>query len=424
MQTIDYWAGTDAGNGGASGTDFVDKNTATGYRGTSLKSGWFNAVQDEIVNAITDSGQNLDELDSNQLKNAIKQFLVLTDKTITVDYVNGDDLTGNFTNSFGTLQGAIDFASKCQIYRNATLTINVNSNCGIRAESTINFSHANGNRVKISALSESSPVNVSSTSYSGSLVTINTSSAHSLAIGDYVLINGVTPANYNMFGKVNTTPTTTQFTISIGSSFTIPAYSSGGTVTKQANVFTFSNTDAFILDGVIGELNMAVHQTGTLSGAAKIGFFVNKNGIVNDGKIMSTGFSYGLLMKSSSVFSADIFCNSNVSNIRLYSSTIKDSKMNGNLCANDNIISDNSTISANEVTVCNSGRYGLNLYKTYFADNTISKIGNNTTFDFVLSACSVCFANGITAISHTSNCVFQTFYTTGSDSRFGCCINS
>jgi len=72
MELIDFYAGTDAGNGGASGVLFVDKNPGTGYKGTYLKAGWFNGLQTELQTTIEASGQVLSDTDLGQLQKAIQ----------------------------------------------------------------------------------------------------------------------------------------------------------------------------------------------------------------------------------------------------------------------------------------------------------------------------------------------------------------
>lgn len=387
---------------------------------------------------------------------------VTNNVTITVDYTNGNDTTGDFGNSFATLQGAINWLSGVVIQRNVTVTISVNSNCGIRAESPIYFSHPQGMQVKINALNESAGVSVSSISYSTPTLTVNTSTAHNLTTGNYVTITSVSPSHYNLFGIVASTPTSTQFTITWVASLTIPAYSSGGTVIKQGNVFTFNNTNGFIIDGHLGELNIAVSQTGNLSGAEKIGVLLgglkevvestnkyNGDAHLHKGKLYTTGFYIGVYTKLSSIYNTTVISNKSfLFGCYLVSSKTTGSTFttNGNnygflledsiaerdcyIYSNNNTTTgidcnNNSTLFTISFVANNNGSYGVFAHTSKMAGCTLlATFSGNGVYDIYLQSRSHTIANGLTSNNHTSNCTFQTFYTTGSDNRFGCCINS
>lgn len=131
MQTIDFWAGTDAGNGGASGTEFADENVGTGYLGTEIKSGWLNSVQNELVNAIVNSGLTLDELDETQLEQAIKIYSQLQGIPIGMPiplwYTGVNSVVSVFSNNFIQLSKDLTGAglyNEGKITGQATVTTN------------------------------------------------------------------------------------------------------------------------------------------------------------------------------------------------------------------------------------------------------------------------------------------------------------
>ena len=83
-------------------------------------------------------------------------------------------------------------------------------------------------------------VNISSASWAGGTATVNTSAAHTLAVGDKTVIASVTPSGYNGTFIVATVPTTTQFTVAMAAN--PGAYTSGGTSSRISNVIIHSTT--------------------------------------------------------------------------------------------------------------------------------------------------------------------------------------
>ena len=401
-----------------------------------------SVITDNQFTLVNNSYENLAGVTIDRVKTTAELLAtgfnkpITSNTTITVDYTTGSDINGSLTSSFATLQGAINYLSKYSISRDVLVTINVNNNCGVRASTPIYFSHPQGENVKITALNEGANIVVSSMSYATPTITVNTSTAHGLVANDYVTITGVTPANYNLFGIVASTPSSTQFTITWGAGLTIPAYTSGGIVVKQNNVFTFNNTNGFIVDGKIGELNIACSQTGTLSGEFKSGVLIgglkevvggvnyyNGNAGVNKGKIYSRNFTFGLNLQNSYLGNCNLINNENfLANLYSVNSNIQLSNITSNYSnPNDGINSINSNITLSNLTACNC-RIALSLgNRSFIQNNIIIKIGNNSLLDISLGQSSWTFGNGIT-VAYNMNIPFDTFQTSGD--TFGCMVRS
>ena len=83
-------------------------------------------------------------------------------------------------------------------------------------------------------------VNISSATWAGGVATFNTSTAHTLAVGDKTVIASVTPSGYNIPAGaiVLSVPTTTQFTVAMAAD--PGAYTSGGTSSRISNMISQS----------------------------------------------------------------------------------------------------------------------------------------------------------------------------------------
>lgn len=383
------------------------------------------------------------------------------DTTLQINSTTGNDSTGDgVTIPFATIQGCIDFLSKCIISNTSTVTVTINNGI-INLSPETRFTHPNGNRIKLNLMNESSPITINGASYASPTITFSTSSNHGLTTGDYVKIVNVIPTNYNQFGVVVSTPSLTQFTVNVSAGLTMPAYIGGGQVTKQDTVFQFNNTNGFIVDGSIGELNIAVSQTGTLSGEAKYGILVgglkevvsntnyfNGKSSVNKGKLYSIGFDIGIRFINSFGSSLTLISSkNNLSNLGLVDSYIRQSyiiinlpnsvwdggdlvysKISNSTVYGSNcrygIIMSSSNFESNDFVFNNNTNRGVLLYRSTFAGNTIAESFNGNGSDFDLYQFSIAYLNGLTAINHTSNVGFQTFFTFASDMRIGCNIQS
>ena len=77
-----------------------------------------------------------------------------------------------------------------------------------------------------------------SATWAGEIATINTSAAHTLAVGDKTVIASVTPSGYNDTFIVASVPTTTQFTVAMAAD--PGTYTSGGTSSRISNMISQS----------------------------------------------------------------------------------------------------------------------------------------------------------------------------------------
>jgi hypothetical protein len=126
----------------------------------------------------------------------------------------------------------------------AALTVNRLNTATIRGDwfslGTTTGSNATGYQIPTSGLNvfmggvwveNDISLSVSSASYSGEYVTINTTVAHGLQTGDRVTITGATPTGYNAEGVTVIVDDTDTFRYYRGPNRNIAAYTSGGTVT-------------------------------------------------------------------------------------------------------------------------------------------------------------------------------------------------
>lgn len=102
-------------------------------------------------------------------------------------------------------------------------------------------------------------ISVSTATYSGEYVTINTSSAHGLQTGDRVTITGITPTGYNAEGVSVIVDDSDTFRYYRGPNRNLAAYTSGGTITDVLDWFPNARginatSTAMATDGIRGRV--------------------------------------------------------------------------------------------------------------------------------------------------------------------------
>ena len=104
---------------------------------------------------------------------------------------------------------------------------------------TLNFSAPWYVQILLQSTAETA-VNISSATWSGGIATFNTSTDHTLAVGDKTVIDSVTPSGWNIPAGaiVLSVPTSTQFTVALAAN--PGAYTSGGTSSRISNVISQS----------------------------------------------------------------------------------------------------------------------------------------------------------------------------------------
>lgn len=240
-----------------------------------------------------------------------------TGTTNTLSGTGSNSITVTF-NTDGTPASAIDNVSHASVLDATTGNIDIEfdfSATGAEPEQTISFNFGNFSTNTTSATT------AAGTTWSGGVATYTTGTAHGFQAGDWVYVNGMTPAGYNGLVQVASTPTSTTFTANIANPGASPATVAGtalgpsgddsdasGITQFGAGYFTsFINQDGKAFGSF---LNIGIQADGTVTAFFDNGFnrdiyklpvavFANPNGLgqQNGGAYQQTVDSGELILR-------------------------------------------------------------------------------------------------------------------------------